>query len=179
MLICPLYAKLPPAQQQQVFQKTPPNTRKFILATNVAETSITIPGIAHVIDAGYAKVKRFRSLAGVEELCAEPISQSSANQRCGRAGREVGDTTLPRQDAHVNGVLFIPSQPENVGGCIHKKSSTVLPRLQNQRSNDAVFHSLSSIFWRAVSRTFSNSSSWILLKQMIVSFILIYIETLN
>lgn len=88
MMICPLYAKLPPHQQQKVFQRTPPNFRKFILATNVAETSITIPGVHYVIDTGLAKVKRFHSMAGVEELRAEPISQSSANQRTGRAGRE-------------------------------------------------------------------------------------------
>ncbi|EGG04572.1 uncharacterized protein MELLADRAFT_88608 [Melampsora larici-populina 98AG31] len=88
IMICPLYAKLPTAQQQQVFVKTPPHTRKFILATNVAETSITIPGVSYVIDAGIAKIKRHHSLAGVEELRAEPISQSSADQRSGRAGRE-------------------------------------------------------------------------------------------
>ncbi|KAH9812814.1 P-loop containing nucleoside triphosphate hydrolase protein [Melampsora americana] len=88
MMICPLYAKLPTAQQQQVFVKTPPHTRKFILATNVAETSITIPGVSYVIDAGIAKIKRHHSLAGVEELRAEAISQSSADQRSGRAGRE-------------------------------------------------------------------------------------------
>jgi len=88
MIICPLYAKLPPNQQQRVFQRTPPNSRKFILSTNVAETSITIPGVSYVIDTGFAKVKRFHSMAGVEELRAEPISQSSANQRTGRAGRE-------------------------------------------------------------------------------------------
>ncbi|PLW37019.1 hypothetical protein PCANC_14016 [Puccinia coronata f. sp. avenae] len=88
MIICPLYAKLPPSQQQRVFQRTPPNSRKFILCTNVAETSITIPGVSYVIDTGFAKVKRFHSMAGVEELRPEPISQSSANQRTGRAGRE-------------------------------------------------------------------------------------------
>ncbi|EFP87708.1 uncharacterized protein PGTG_13494 [Puccinia graminis f. sp. tritici CRL 75-36-700-3] len=88
MMICPLYAKLPPHLQQKVFQRTPPNFRKFILSTNVAETSITIPGVSYVIDTGFAKVKRFHSMAGVEELRAEPISQSSANQRTGRAGRE-------------------------------------------------------------------------------------------
>ncbi|KAI9623441.1 hypothetical protein H4Q26_014610 [Puccinia striiformis f. sp. tritici PST-130] len=88
MMICPLYAKLPPNQQQKVFQTTPPNHRKFILSTNVAETSITIPGVSYVIDTGFAKIKRFHSMAGVEELRAEAISQSSANQRTGRAGRE-------------------------------------------------------------------------------------------
>ncbi|KAG0142686.1 hypothetical protein CROQUDRAFT_673415 [Cronartium quercuum f. sp. fusiforme G11] len=88
MKICPLYAKLPPAQQQHVFAKAPPHTRKFVLATNVAETSITIPGVAYVIDCGIVKVKRFHSMSGVEELRPEPISQSSANQRSGRAGRE-------------------------------------------------------------------------------------------
>jgi HrpA-like RNA helicase len=97
MIICPLYAKLPPHLQQKVFQRTPPNFRKFILSTNVAETSITIPGVSYVIDTGFAKVKRFHSMAGVEELRAEPISQSSANQRTGRAGREVKSSTSPPQ----------------------------------------------------------------------------------
>ncbi|KAI8459736.1 P-loop containing nucleoside triphosphate hydrolase protein [Phakopsora pachyrhizi] len=88
MLICPFYAKLPPNQQEQVCNKTPINTQKFIIGTNVAETSITIPSVNYVIDTGLAKVKCFHSVAGVEELSAEPISPSSAKQCSGCAGRE-------------------------------------------------------------------------------------------
>ncbi|CAH7688995.1 P-loop containing nucleoside triphosphate hydrolase protein, partial [Phakopsora pachyrhizi] len=88
MLICPFYAKLPPNQQEQVCNKTPINTQKFIIGTNVAETSITIPSINYVIDTGLAKVKCFHSVAGVEELSAKPISPSSAKQCSGCAVRE-------------------------------------------------------------------------------------------
>ncbi|KAI8451032.1 P-loop containing nucleoside triphosphate hydrolase protein [Phakopsora pachyrhizi] len=85
----PTSSILPPNQQEQVFNKTPINTQKFIIGTNVAETSITIPSVNYVIDTGLAKVKCFHSVAGVEELSAEPISQSSAKQRSGCAGRDV------------------------------------------------------------------------------------------
>jgi HrpA-like RNA helicase len=64
MMICPLFASLPTAQQMKVFTPTPPNTRKIILATNVAETSITISGIRYVIDTGMVKVRAFNSKIG-------------------------------------------------------------------------------------------------------------------
>lgn len=59
VLICPMYASLPQGQQTKIFSATPPDTRKCILATNIAETSITIPGIKYVIDTGKCKEKRF------------------------------------------------------------------------------------------------------------------------
>lgn len=64
-MICPLYAKLPQAEQLKAFNLTPPNTRKVILATNVAETSVTIPGIKFVVDTGLAKEKEFHASAGL------------------------------------------------------------------------------------------------------------------
>ncbi|KAF8311086.1 ATP-dependent RNA helicase Prh1, partial [Clavulina sp. PMI_390] len=90
--ICPLYAALPQHLQNRVFQTTPPNTRKIVLATNIAETSITIPGIKYVIDTGLCKEKQWvvakNRGSGLEALVTKPISRSSAQQRAGRAGRE-------------------------------------------------------------------------------------------
>lgn len=88
ILTLPLFAALPQAAQQLVFQPTPPRTRKIIIATNIAETSLTIPGIRHVIDTGFAKIKEFRAALSLDSLLVKPISQSSAIQRKGRAGRE-------------------------------------------------------------------------------------------
>ncbi|TPX69443.1 hypothetical protein SpCBS45565_g02466 [Spizellomyces sp. 'palustris'] len=88
MLVTPIYAKLPTDQQAKVFEPTPPGTRKIILSTNVAETSITISGIRYVIDTGMAKVRSYNSKIGMESLVVQPISKASARQRSGRAGRE-------------------------------------------------------------------------------------------
>ena len=88
LLILPLFAALPQDAQQAVFQPTPPRTRKIILATNIAETSVTVPGVRFVIDCGKAKIKHFRSEIGLESLLVKPISKSAAIQRMGRAGRE-------------------------------------------------------------------------------------------
>jgi ATP-dependent RNA helicase DHR2 len=88
LLILPLYAALPSAAQQRVFQPTPKFTRKIILSTNIAETSITVPGIRHVIDTGKAKQRLFRPSLNLDTLLTVPISRSSANQRSGRAGRD-------------------------------------------------------------------------------------------
>ncbi|KAJ3282158.1 putative ATP-dependent RNA helicase dhr2 [Rhizoclosmatium sp. JEL0117] len=88
LLICPLFAAQPAAQQQKVFLPAPPGTRKVILATNVAETSITISGIRYIVDTGMAKVRAFNPKLGIESLAVVPISKASAMQRLGRAGRE-------------------------------------------------------------------------------------------
>ncbi|KAK4612256.1 putative ATP-dependent RNA helicase prh1 [Fulvia fulva] len=88
LLARPLYAALPQDQQQLVFEPAPPNTRKVILSTNIAETSVTVPGVKFVIDTGKAKIKQFRNKLGLESLLIKPISRSSADQRKGRAGRE-------------------------------------------------------------------------------------------
>lgn len=88
ILAMPLFAALPQAAQQAIFEKTPPGHRKVVLATNIAETSVTIPGVRYVVDCGLAKVKEFRSQLGLDSLLVKPISQSSAIQRTGRAGRE-------------------------------------------------------------------------------------------
>lgn len=88
ILVRPLFAALPTHLQQAVFQQTPDFTRKIILATNIAETSITVPGIRHVIDSGKHKQKLFRPSLNLDSLLTSPISRSSATQRSGRAGRD-------------------------------------------------------------------------------------------
>lgn len=86
--VLPLFAALPQAAQQRVFLPAPPRTRKIILATNIAETSVTVSGVRFVVDCGKAKVKQFRSRLGLDSLLVKPISKSAAIQRKGRAGRE-------------------------------------------------------------------------------------------
>jgi ATP-dependent helicase HrpA len=83
--ILPLYARLSAAEQHRVFQ--PHSGRRVVLATNVAETSLTVPGIKYVIDPGTARISRYASRTKVQRLPIEPISQASANQRMGRCGR--------------------------------------------------------------------------------------------
>ncbi|HEX4364229.1 MAG TPA: ATP-dependent RNA helicase HrpA [Solirubrobacteraceae bacterium] len=83
--ILPLYARLSPAEQQRVFK--PHAERRVVLATNVAETSLTVPGIGAVVDPGTARISRYSARLKVQRLPIEPISQASANQRMGRCGR--------------------------------------------------------------------------------------------
>ncbi|ORC84130.1 pre-mRNA splicing factor ATP-dependent RNA helicase [Trypanosoma theileri] len=87
VVVLPLYSALPPQQQRRVFQKVPPGTRKIVVATNVAETSLTIDGVVFVVDSGFSKQKVYNPKLRVESLLVTPISQASARQRCGRAGR--------------------------------------------------------------------------------------------
>ncbi|RCK58162.1 Pre-mRNA-splicing factor ATP-dependent RNA helicase-like protein cdc28 [Candida viswanathii] len=87
MIVCPIYANLPQELQSKIFQPTPPNTRKIVLATNIAETSITIDGISYVIDPGYVKQNVYNPTTGMESLVVVPCSRASADQRAGRAGR--------------------------------------------------------------------------------------------
>ncbi|CAG9813872.1 unnamed protein product [Phaedon cochleariae] len=87
LLILPVYANLPSDMQAKIFEPTPPGARKVVLATNIAETSLTIDNIIYVIDPGFAKQNHFNSRTGMESLMVVPISKASANQRAGRAGR--------------------------------------------------------------------------------------------
>ncbi|KLJ05565.1 hypothetical protein EMPG_10962 [Blastomyces silverae] len=86
--VLPLFAALPQAAQQRVFMPAPPRTRKIILSTNIAETSVTVSGVRYVVDCGKAKMKQFRARLGLDSLLVKPISKSAAIQRKGRAGRE-------------------------------------------------------------------------------------------
>ena len=83
--VLPLFARLSPAEQDRIFDGH--TGRRIVLATNVAETSLTVPGIRYVVDAGTARVKRYSFRSKVEQLMVEPISQAAANQRAGRCGR--------------------------------------------------------------------------------------------
>ena len=83
--IVPLFGRLSSGDQQRVF--APSSRRKVVIATNIAETSLTIPGIRYVIDAGLARISRYNPRTRIKRLPVEPVSQSSANQRKGRAGR--------------------------------------------------------------------------------------------
>ncbi|MGF6642325.1 ATP-dependent RNA helicase HrpA [Paraburkholderia sp. GAS82] len=83
--ILPLFARLSAAEQERVFRSS--NARRIVLATNVAETSLTVPGIRYVVDTGLARVKRYSYRNKVEQLQVESISQAAANQRAGRCGR--------------------------------------------------------------------------------------------
>ena len=83
--VLPLFARLSQGEQERIFR--PSGARRIVLATNVAETSLTVPGIRYVIDSGRARVKRYSLRSKVEQLLVEPISQAAANQRAGRCGR--------------------------------------------------------------------------------------------
>lgn len=87
MVICPIYASLPSELQSKIFEPTPPGARKVVLATNIAETSLTIDGIVYVIDPGFVKENVYNARTGMESLVVTPCSRASANQRSGRAGR--------------------------------------------------------------------------------------------
>ena len=83
--VLPLFARLSQQQQDEIF--APHSARRVVLATNIAETSLTVPGIRYVIDAGTARIKRYSYRSKVEQLPIEPVSQAAANQRAGRCGR--------------------------------------------------------------------------------------------
>jgi ATP-dependent helicase HrpA len=83
--VLPLFARLSQAEQDRIFDSH--GGRRIVLATNVAETSLTVPGIRYVVDTGTARIKRYSFRSKVEQLLVEPVSQSSANQRAGRCGR--------------------------------------------------------------------------------------------
>ena len=87
LIIARIYSTLPSELQAEIFEPTPPGARKVVLATNIAETSITIDGIKYVIDPGFSKQKSYNPRTGMESLIVTPISKASANQRAGRAGR--------------------------------------------------------------------------------------------
>ncbi|MGH3975831.1 MAG: helicase-related protein, partial [Pseudonocardiaceae bacterium] len=90
--ILPLYARLSAAEQHRIFQ--PHRARRIVLATNVAETSLTVPGIRYVIDPGTARISRYSRRLKVQRLPIEPVSRASATQRAGRCGRTADGTCI-------------------------------------------------------------------------------------
>ena len=125
LIICPIYANLPTDLQAKIFEPTPPGARKVVLATNIAETSLTIDGIVYVIDPGFVKENVYNPRTGMESLVVTPCSRASANQRAGRAGRvgpgkcfrlytkwafynELDESTTPEiQRANLNSVVLM------------------------------------------------------------------------
>jgi ATP-dependent RNA helicase DHX8/PRP22 len=87
LLILPVYSALPSEMQTRIFEPSPPGSRKVIIATNIAETSLTIDGIFYVVDPGFVKQKVYTPKTGMDSLVVTPISQAQAKQRAGRAGR--------------------------------------------------------------------------------------------
>jgi ATP-dependent RNA helicase DHX8/PRP22 len=87
LIILPVYSALPTEQQTRIFEPAPAGSRKCVIATNIAEASLTIDGIYYVVDPGFAKIKVFNPKLGMDSLVVAPISQASARQRAGRAGR--------------------------------------------------------------------------------------------
>jgi ATP-dependent helicase HrpA len=87
--VLPLYARLSPVEQHRIFEPRPAGSmgRRVVLATNVAETSLTVPGVRYVVDTGAARISRYSKRLKVQRLPIEPVSQASANQRAGRCGR--------------------------------------------------------------------------------------------
>ncbi|TFB07089.1 Pre-mRNA-splicing factor ATP-dependent RNA helicase-like protein [Trichoderma ghanense] len=124
LVICPIYANLPSELQAKIFEPTPEGARKVVLATNIAETSLTIDGIVYVIDPGYVKENVYNPATGMSNLVVVPCSRASANQRSGRAGRvgpgkcfrlytkfaymnEMEESPLPEiQRTNLNGVVL-------------------------------------------------------------------------
>jgi len=107
LLILPVYAALPSEMQSKIFDPPPPGTRKVVIATNLAETSITIDGIYYVVDPGFVKQNAFDPKLGMDSLVVIPISQAQAKQRAGRAGRTGPGKCyrLYTENAHNNEML--------------------------------------------------------------------------
>lgn len=87
LIILPVYSALPSEMQSRIFEPAPPGSRKVVIATNIAEASLTIDGIYYVVDPGFSKQKVYNPKIGMDSLVVAPISQASAKQRAGRAGR--------------------------------------------------------------------------------------------
>lgn len=111
--ILPMYSALSPEKQAEVFKEAPKGSRKCIVATNIAETSLTVDGVKFVIDSGYSRLKVFQPKMGIDALLIYPISQANANQRSGRAGRtSSGVCYRLYTEAQFKDELLVTSVPE-------------------------------------------------------------------
>ena len=85
--VLPIYSQLPADLQAKIFERADNSARKCIVATNIAETSLTVDGIMYVVDTGFCKLKVYNPKIGMDSLQITPVSQANSNQRAGRAGR--------------------------------------------------------------------------------------------
>ncbi|KAI5058388.1 hypothetical protein GOP47_0026558 [Adiantum capillus-veneris] len=123
LAILPIYSQLPSDLQAKIFQKAEEGVRKCVVATNIAETSLTVDGILYVIDSGYGKFKVYNPRMGMDSLQVFPCSQAAANQRAGRAGRTGPGTCyrLYTETAYLNEMLPNPVpeiQRTNLGNVV-------------------------------------------------------------
>ncbi|KAI7837808.1 hypothetical protein COHA_008436 [Chlorella ohadii] len=133
LLVLPIYAALPPEMQARVFAPAPSGVRRCIVATNIAETSVTVDGVVYVVDSGVVKQKEYNPRTGMDSLGVTPISRVQATQRAGRAGRtrpgkcfrlytkkfferEMPNTTAPeiQRTSLVSATLYLKSLPLNI-----------------------------------------------------------------
>ncbi|MFN3594163.1 MAG: ATP-dependent RNA helicase HrpA [Thiobacillaceae bacterium] len=130
--LLPLYARLSVAEQARVFQ--PHSGRRIVLATNVAETSLTVPGIRYVVDTGLARVKRYSLRHKIEQLKIEPISQAAANQRAGRCGRVAAGIAIRLYDEQDFAARPTHTTPEllraSLAGVILRMKALGLPDIE-------------------------------------------------
>lgn len=111
--ILPIYSQMPADLQARIFDRAAPGVRKVIVATNIAETSLTVDGIMYVVDAGYSKLKVYNPRMGMDTLQITPISQANASQRAGRAGRTgPGKAFHLFTEAAFKDELYIQTIPE-------------------------------------------------------------------
>ncbi|XP_057452509.1 pre-mRNA-splicing factor ATP-dependent RNA helicase DEAH7 [Lotus japonicus] len=123
LLILPIYSQLPADLQAKIFEKAEDGARKCIVATNIAETSLTVDGIYYVIDTGYGKMKVYNPRMGMDALQVFPVSRAAADQRAGRAGRTGPGTCyrLYTESAYLNEMLPSPVpeiQRTNLGNVV-------------------------------------------------------------
>ena len=111
--ILPIYSQMPADLQAKIFEKAAPGVRKVIVATNIAETSLTVDGIMYVVDAGFSKLKVYNPRMGMDALQITPISQANASQRAGRAGRTgPGKSFHLYTEAAFKDAFYIQTIPE-------------------------------------------------------------------
>ncbi|MDB5761493.1 MAG: hrpA [Herminiimonas sp.] len=128
--ILPLFARLSAQEQERVFKTS--NARRIVLATNVAETSLTVPGIRYVVDAGLARFKRYSYRNKVEQLQIEPIAQSAANQRAGRCGRVAAGVCIRLYDEQDYSLRPKFTEPE----IMRSSLASVILRMKSLRLAD-------------------------------------------
>ena len=127
LIILPVYSSLPSEMQTRIFEPAPPGTRKCVVATNIAEASLTIDGIYYVVDPGFAKQKVYNPKIGMDSLVVSPISQASARQRAGRAGRTgPGKCYRLYTEAAFKNEMLPTTYARGGGGCSRVDQSILL-----------------------------------------------------